>query len=153
MEEEVDDIIKQLANHTAVTKENKDIALQEGNVQEFLITKTGTLVEAAVDSMQTIKQTLGSTTDAEEITALAKLIEASAKAIDALNTLYNAAERNKTSKEIKQMEIKHREKMREEDEAANKEGNNFILTDRESVLSFLSMKQAKGKVLEESTSE
>ena len=146
MQDDVDDILSQLKEHTVEIKKSEDIKLEETDVKKFLITKTGTLVQTAIDSMQSIQQALGQSTDADEITALAKLIEASAKAIDTLNTLHNAQERNKTSKEVKQMEIDARERMNRDDNEVKKN----LIFNREDLFKILTEPRVvKGEIIEE----
>lgn len=146
MQDDVDDILSQLKEHTTEIKKADDIQLDEPDVKKFLITKTGTLVQSAIDSMQSIQQGLGQTTDADEIMALAKLIEASAKAIDTLNTLHNAQERNKTSKEVKQMEIDARERMNREDNDTRKN----LVFNREDLIRVLAEPRiVEGHVIED----
>ncbi len=146
MQDDVDDILSQLKEHTTEIKKADDIQLDEPDVKKFLITKTGTLVQSAIDSMQSIQQGLGQTTDADEIMALAKLIEASAKAIDTLNTLHNAQERNKTSKEVKQMEIDARERMNREDNDARK---NLVFNREDLIRVLAEPRVVEGHVIEE----
>lgn len=145
MQDDVDDILSQLKEHTTEIKKADDIQLDEPDVKKFLITKTGTLVQSAIDSMQSIQQGLGQTTDADEIMALAKLIEASAKAIDTLNTLHNAQERNKTSKEVKQMEIDARERMNREDNDARK---NLVFNREDLIRVLAEPRVVEGHVIE-----
>ncbi len=101
----VDDLLDQLQLTTQLSKKNNDVNLNKDNLQEFLLQYSGQLIKGSVDLVAEVTQYISNAPDAKDVESLSKLIGASAAAIETLNKVYIANEKNKSSKEIKQMDI------------------------------------------------
>lgn len=101
----VDDLLDQLQLTTQLSKKNNDVNLNKDNLQEFLLQYSGQLIKGSVDLVADVTQYISNAPDAKDVESLSKLIGASAAAIETLNKVYIANEKNKSSKEIKQMDI------------------------------------------------
>jgi hypothetical protein len=142
-DEVVDDILSQLKNSakecTELTKpKDDDPKVTKENLEEFVIKKSAALVEKALDIVDEIKDRATASDDAEEVRALADMLKATSSAVDALNKVHIASERNQTAKEINQKNIDARQGMNTQNNQTK------LLLSREEV-----MKQLFGSVKEE----
>jgi|GEM_PF-2188811 len=112
----VDDILEQLKNSkkecTDLTKpKDDDPEVTKENLKDFVIKKSARLVEKALDIVDEVKDRATASDDAEEMKALADILRATSSAVDALNKVHIAEERNETAKEISQKQIDARQGM------------------------------------------
>lgn len=110
----VDDLLDQLQIASQVNKninENANFKLNKDDLQEFLLQYSGRLIKGSVDLVADVTQYITNAPDAKDVESLSKLVGASAAAIETLNKIYISNEKNKSSKEIKQMDIESRRQL------------------------------------------
>jgi hypothetical protein len=129
MEEDLDvvvnDIIAQLKGTTALAKREEVEDLDKDKLEDFIIKNSGRLITKTLGIVDDVQTYISSAPDAKDVAALAELLKAASSSIEALNKVYTSIEKNKTVKEIKQMDIDSKEKINTQDTAA------FLLTRKE----------------------
>jgi hypothetical protein len=129
MEEDLDvvvnDIITQLKGTTALSKKEPVEELDKEKLEEFIIKNSGKLITKTLDIVDDVQTYISSAPEAKDVTALAELLKAASSSIEALNKVYTSIEKNKTVKEVKQMDIDSREKINTQDNAT------FLLSRKE----------------------
>lgn len=115
-EEIVDDILEQLKNSskecTELVKpkpESDDVTRE--NLEDFVIKKSAALVEKTLDIVDEVTDRATASDDPESLRGLADILKATSSAVDALNKVHIAADRNKTAKEISTANIEARQGM------------------------------------------
>lgn len=129
MEEDLDvvvnDIITQLKGTTALSKREPEEELDKERLEEFIIKNSGKLITKTLNIVDDVQMYISSAPEAKDVTALAELLKAASSSIEALNKVYTSIEKNKTVKEVKQMDIDSREKINTQDNAT------FLLSRKE----------------------
>lgn len=129
MEEDLDvvvnDIITQLKGTTALSKREPEEELDKEKLEEFIIKNSGKLITKTLNIVDDVQMYISSAPEAKDVTALAELLKAASSSIEALNKVYTSIEKNKTVKEVKQMDIDSREKINVQDNAT------FLLSRKE----------------------
>ena len=129
MEEDLDvvvnDIIAQLKGTTALAKKEVVEDLDKDKLEDFIIKNSGRLITKTLGIVDDVQTYISSAPDAKDVAALAELLKAASSSIEALNKVYTSIEKNKTVKEIKQMDIDSKEKINTQDTTA------FLLTRKE----------------------
>lgn len=129
MEEDLDvvvnDIITQLKGTTALSKREPEEELDKEKLEEFIIKNSGKLITKTLNIVDDVQTYISSAPEAKDVTALAELLKAASSSIEALNKVYTSIEKNKTVKEVKQMDIDSREKINTQDNAT------FLLSRKE----------------------
>lgn len=129
MEEDLDvvvnDIITQLKGTTALSKREPEEELDKEKLEEFIIKNSGKLITKTLNIVDDVQTYISSAPEAKDVTALAELLKAASSSIEALNKVYTSIEKNKTVKEVKQMDIDSREKINVQDNAT------FLLSRKE----------------------
>lgn len=121
----VNDIITQLKGTTALAKKEETEDLDKEKLEEFIIKNSGKLITKTLGIVDDVQTYISSAPEAKDVTALAELLKAAASSIEALNKVYTSIEKNKTVKEIKQMDIESKEKINVQDNTA------FLLSRKE----------------------
>jgi len=128
----VDDIVSQLQNSSIINRPQRapEEEISKENLEEFIIKKSALLINKALHAINNVEDYISSAPDAKDVSALAELLNAASGSIDALNKVYTSIEKNKTSKEIKTMDIQSKERM-------NTQDNMTTLLSRQEVLEAL----------------
>jgi DNA-binding protein len=121
----VNDIITQLKGTTALTKREPVEELDKDKLEEFIIKNSGKLITKTLDIVDDVQTYISSAPEAKDVTALAELLKAASASIEALNKVYTSIEKNKTVKEVKQMDIDSKERISTQDNAT------FLLSRKE----------------------
>ena len=112
-------------------------------LEEFIIKNSGKLITKTLGIVDDVQTYISSAPEAKDVTALAELLKAAASSIEALNKVYTSIEKNKTVKEIKQMDIESKEKINVQDNTA------FLLSRKEIMQELIGKsKQDDGKVVD-----
>ena len=114
----VDDLLDQLQTSAQVTrdiKNNDNFKLESEDLQEFLLQYSGKLIKGSVEFVDEVTQYITNAPDAKDVESLSKLVGASAAAIETLNKIHIANEKNKSSKELKIMDIESKKQLQEDD--------------------------------------
>ena len=114
-EVEIDSLIDQLKNNTALMKPiyTNIPVLKKEEAEDFVIKNAGELITESLGLVKDLRQTYFASKDAEELEAVGKLIAATASALEALNKLVIQDKKAKGAKELKQMEIDARKEPRD----------------------------------------
>jgi len=119
MEEDLDfivgDIITQLKGTTALSKKEPEDELTKEKLEEFIIKNSGKLIMKSLDIIEDVQTYISSAPDAKDVAAFAELLKASSASMECLNKIYISLEKNKTTKDIKQMDIVSKEKQNTQD--------------------------------------
>lgn len=119
MEEDLDfvvgDIITQLKGTTALSKKEPEDELTKEKLEEFIIKNSGKLIKRSLDIIDDVQAYISSAPDAKDVAAFAELLKASSASMESLNKIYISLEKNKTTKDIKQMDIESKEKQNTQD--------------------------------------
>ena len=127
LDEAVKDILSQLNDTTALSRKIPQIEeeLQKEDLEKYIISTSGKLINKTLGIIDNVQDYISSAPEAKDVTALAELLKAASSSIESLNKVYTSIERNKTVKEVKQMDIDSREKINTQDNAA------FLLSRKE----------------------
>jgi hypothetical protein len=107
IEKDIDNIISQLKNSNysmkKVEKEQPNLTHEE--VDDFILKQASQVISDASQAISDIKDTVSRGGTANDIIAFSELIKAFSSAVDILGKRKIADNKNKTQKEIKQMDI------------------------------------------------
>lgn len=146
MEEDLDvvvnDIITQLKGTTALSKKDPVEELDKEKLEEFIIKNSGKLITKTLDIVDDVQMYISSAPEAKDVTALAELLKAASASIEALNKVYTSIEKNKTVKEVKQMDIDSREKINVQDNAT------FLLSRKEIMQELIGKSKEESRVVD-----
>ena len=131
----VDDIVSQLQNSSIINRSQSipEEEISKENLEEFIIKKSALLINKTLHAINNVQDYISSAPDAKDVSAFAELLNAASGSIDALNKVYTSIEKNKTSKEIKTMDIQSKERM-------NTQDNVTTLLSRQEVLEAITKK-------------
>jgi len=119
MEEDLDfivgDIITQLKGTTALSKKEPEDELTKEKLEDFIIKNSGNLIMKSLDIIDDVQAYISSAPDAKDVAAFAELLKASSASIESLNKIYISLEKNKTTMDIKQMDIVSKERQNTQD--------------------------------------
>ena len=107
----VNDIITQLKGSKKVVSAAEDEIIDPEKLEEFLIKKSSKLINKSLNIVDNVNDYISSAPENRDVAAMAELIKASSSAIETLNKLHTAKERNVTQKEVKQMDVESKERM------------------------------------------
>lgn len=146
MEEDLDvvvnDIITQLKGTTALSKREPEEELDKERLEEFIIKNSGKLITKTLNIVDDVQMYISSAPEAKDVTALAELLKAASSSIEALNKVYTSIEKNRTVKEVKQMDIDSREKINTQDNAT------FLLSRKEIMQELIGKSREEDKVVD-----
>ncbi len=118
-----------IPNSTKVERE--EFNLSKEDLEKFLLNNSGKLVKDSLELIDDIGQYVSAAPDSRDVEALAKLVGASATALDNLNKLHIANQKNKTTVDVKQMDIESKKALQVTDQ------QHKLLLNREELLNKL----------------
>ena len=132
LDEAVNDIIAQLKQNNKVAKAPvEESVLNKEDLEDFLIQNSGKLIKKSLSIVDNVNDYISSAPENRDVAALAELIKASSSAIETLNKLHVAKERNETQLEVKKIDVESKERINIADNQAK------ILLSREDILTAL----------------
>tara|TARA_R100001129_G_scaffold103254_1_gene70519 strand:+ start:417 stop:857 length:441 start_codon:yes stop_codon:yes gene_type:complete len=132
LDEAVNDIIAQLKQNNKVAKAPvEESVLNKEDLEDFLIQNSGKLIKKSLSIVDNVNDYISSAPENRDVAALAELIKASSSAIETLNKLHVAKERNETQLEVKKIDVESKERINIADNQAK------ILLSREDILNAL----------------
>mgnify|MGYP003114426917 FL=1 len=140
----VDDLVDQFKNTKQVKKKAEELNLNDDTLKSFLYEYSGKLIKDSVNAVEDIKDFVTAAPDSRDLEALSKLIGASAAAIETLNKIQIADEKNRTQKTIKSMDIEAKKQL-----TMQKAEDNVLTMNREELINKL-ISNAKTIEVEES---
>jgi len=113
-EDNIDDLINQLQDEQiSVPREPiQDLGLTKDNIEQFIISNAGQLVNDSIETVNTLKQFAANSTDSEYIESLASLIRSSSNAIDSLSKIVIQDKKTEASKELKALDYEYKKLLR-----------------------------------------
>mgnify|MGYP001234557045 CR=1 FL=1 len=112
LDEAVNDIISQLKQNNKVARTPVDESvLNKEDLEDFLIQNSGKLIKKSLSIVDNVNDYISSAPENRDVAALAELIKASSSAIETLNKLHTAKERNETQLEVKKLDVESRERI------------------------------------------
>ena len=137
----IDDIISQLKQTTALSRKEPEEPLEKEKLEDFIIKSSGKLINKTLNIVDNVNDYISSAPDARDVAALAELLKAASSSIEALNKVYTSIEKNKTTKEIKQMDIDSKERI-------NAQDNTTYLLSRKEIMQELFNKPEDDKTID-----
>lgn len=148
LDDTVNDIISQLKGNNQLAKTPVNAEIDKEMLESFIIQNSGNLIAKSLDIIDDVKDYISSAPEARDVAAFAELLKAASSSIETLNKVYVSIEKNKTSKEIKQMDVESKEKI-------NSEQNVTYLLSRKEIMKELmggdedeEPKEVKGDVVD-----
>ena len=114
LDDSVNDIISQLKGNNSLAKTKVETNVDKEKLEEFIIQNSGDLIAKSLDIIDDVKDYISSAPEARDVAAFAELLKAASSSIETLNKVYVSIEKNKTSKEIKQMDVESKERINQE---------------------------------------
>ena len=112
LDEAVNDIISQLKQNNKVAKAPiEESVLNKDDLEDFLIQNSGKLIKKSLTIVDNVNDYISSAPENRDVAALAELIKASSSAIETLNRLHVAKERNETQLEVKKIDVQSKERL------------------------------------------
>jgi hypothetical protein len=112
LDEAVNDIISQLKQNNKVSRAPIDESvLNKEDLEDFLIQNSGKLIKKSLSIVDNVNDYISSAPENRDVAALAELIKASSSAIETLNKLHVAKERNETQLEVKKIDVESKERL------------------------------------------
>ena len=114
---EIGTLIDQLQNTSAMGKAAvaEPDPLKKEEVERFVIEKAGELVKESLDFMKSMRDYVASAPRGEDMAAVGSLIAATSNALETLNKLVITDKKIEATVKIKEMDIKSRKELAEED--------------------------------------
>jgi len=132
LDEAVNDIISQLKQNNKVARTPiEESVLDKEDLEDFLIQNSGKLIKKSLSIVDNVNDYISSAPENRDVAALAELIKASSSAIETLNKLHVAKERNETQLEVKKIDVQSKERINIADNQAK------ILLSREDIMNAL----------------
>lgn len=138
----VNDILSQLKQSNTISRIEPENDLDKERLEEFIIKNSGRLITKTLNIVDDVQTYISSAPEAKDVTALAELLKAASASMEALNKVYTSIEKNKTSKEIKQMDIDSREKINTQDNAT------FLLSRKEIMQELIGKANLEDKTID-----
>ena len=135
----VDDLLNQLQSSGAikdVKEDSEEFTLTKDKLEEFLLQHSGKLIKGSLEYIDDIGQYVTAAPDSKDVEALAKLVASSAAAIETLNKIHIADQKNKSSMDIKKLDIASKKELQ------LKQDETKLLLNREELMAKL-IKDAK----------
>lgn len=134
LEADVKDLVQQLKDDTKnikKTAQSEEFKLNPDDLEQFIIDKTGALVNSSIDMVNTVKQYVEAAPNPEDVESLASLLKAATGSIDTLSKVFIQNKKTNTSIEMKKMDIDSKKQLLDQDH------QNKLLLSREDVLDEL----------------
>jgi len=137
MNDEVQNIVGSLIDQLQDTNQRAEKIKTERNplkkedLEKFVIERGGELIEDALEMVATVKDFIISAPNAEDVDALAGLINATSAAMDTLNKINIADKKTDTSVKLKTMDIESKKELLQADNTQR------VLATREEILKML----------------
>ena len=134
LEDDVKNLVDQLKEDQKLVKKTIDadeFELKKDELEEFILNKTGSLINTSVDMVNTVKHYVQAAPNSEEVEALASLMKSATSSIDSLSKILVQDKRSDTTIKAKTMDIESKKQL------LNQDYQNKALLSREDVLEEL----------------
>ena len=113
------------------SNQKEEFTLDKDNIEAFILNNTGKLVRDSMSYIDEIGEYVSAAPDSRDVEALAKLISSSASALDSLQKMHIADEKNKNAVFIKTLDIESKKILQQSDQ------DHKLLLNREELMSKL----------------
>lgn len=134
LENDVKNLVDQLKEDQKTNKtivNSDEFELKREDLEEFILNKTGSLVNSSIQMVNTVKQYVEAAPNSEEVESLSSLLKAATGSIDTLSKILVQDKRSDTTIKVKTMDIESKSKLLDQDH------QNKLLLSREDVLEHL----------------
>ena len=111
--------------------QKEEFTLDKDNIEAFILNNTGKLIKDSMSYIDEIGEYVSAAPDSRDVEALAKLISSSAAALDSLQKMHIADEKNKNAVFIKTLDIESKKSLQQSDQ------DHKLLLNREELMSKL----------------
>lgn len=111
--------------------QKEEFTLDKDNIEAFILNNTGKLIKDSMSYIDEIGEYVSAAPDSRDVEALAKLISSSAAALDSLQKMHIADEKNKNAVFIKTLDIESKKVLQQNDQ------DHKLLLNREDLMSKL----------------
>lgn len=111
LDDAVTDIIAQLKTNNKTARTPEHNVLNKEDLEDFLIQNSGRLIQKSLNIVDNVDDYISSAPENRDVAALAELIKASSSALEMLNKLHTAKEKNQTQVVVKQMDVASKERI------------------------------------------
>jgi len=103
----VEDLLTQLQTPSCTDKtpKNEREPIRKEDLEDFVIQKSGSLVEDTLEMIGNVKDYITSAPESKDVSSLAELINAASSAIETLNKIVISNKKNETAVKIKELDI------------------------------------------------
>jgi len=106
---DIGDLVDQLKNAEKYLKKpekaEEEFNLDPEELEKFILNNAGKLVKKSIDMVDEVKQYVETAPESRDVSSLSELINASSSAIETLSKILVQNKKDKTQKEVKQMDI------------------------------------------------
>lgn len=158
MNQEIDDLIKELRetkNFGAFTKSTTptvsacEETVAEEDISKYIIDKCTKVIGQGIQTIEKVKNGVLDGGTPDEIAAYSELINAVTSSLDTLNKINLQNKKDKTAKQIKEMDISNRKQL----EPNKTVTNNIIVAPREALMKMIKDADDKSKIIDISNSD
>ncbi|NCX56333.1 MAG: hypothetical protein EBW87_03940 [Burkholderiaceae bacterium] len=122
----------------ALAKSKENERLEQADVNQYILNKSKTLIEAGLAAIQDLSTYAVQSQNPDEVAALAELMSATTRAIEALNKSNLVDRKAERDKELKEMDIKSRKELMElQNQQPGTTNTNILIASREDIMSKL----------------
>lgn len=106
---DIGDLVDQLKNAEKYLKKpekaEEEFNLDPEELEKFILNNAGKLVKKSIEMVDEVKQYVETAPESRDVSSLSELINASSSAIETLSKILVQNKKDKTQKEVKQMDI------------------------------------------------
>ena len=112
---EIGDLVDQFKNAEQFLKKpekaEEEFNLNPEELEKFILNNAGKLVKKSIEMVDEVKQYVETAPESRDVSSLSELINASSSAIETLSKILVQNKRDKTQKEVKQMDIEGKKQL------------------------------------------
>ena len=141
---DIGDLVDQLKNAEKYLKKpekaEEEFNLDPEELEKFILNNAGKLVKKSIDMVDEVKQYVETAPESRDVSSLSELINASSSAIETLSKILVQNKKDKTQKEVKQMDIDGKKQLMQG------EFNAKVMLSRDDVMKELFAKVEKDEI-------
>ena len=141
---DIGDLVDQLKNAEKYLKKpekaEEEFNLDPEELEKFILNNAGKLVKKSIEMVDEVKQYVETAPESRDVSSLSELINASSSAIETLSKILVQNKKDKTQKEVKQMDIDGKKQLMQG------EFNAKVMLSRDDVMKELFAKVEKDEI-------
>jgi len=134
LENDVKSLVDQLKEDQKIVKEHvksEEFKLDKDNLEEFVLSRTGMLINSSMEMVDTVKQYVVAAPNSEEVESLSSLLRATTSSLDTLSKILLQNMKTDTTVRVKNMDIESKKQL------VDQEHHNKVLLSREDIIDGL----------------